>query len=246
MSLVAKESVADRVRKFKESLAQRKRTPKENIEPTQDDLTSISACSSIDDIFTVLRSRATKVLPDAGSSLDSIRFHEVSLVLQDLRAGQSETCVEHKREICKEPPEDPMVVISRIKQRLKNPNDSKLSVVHSENVITQTLAPRNRVASNPLVAIHPRQYVDCPAQADDSEPNSRQFCDSTVQSDVSHSDMSVCCYPVVAVTPCLVDSTSCPEESSAIPSLPLSANWRLFIEKEILRTRESILNRINT
>lgn len=268
-----KESVADRVRKFKENNLRKK--PNENsirindstshfetksnvmadpvIRKPGDDNLDMSSCSSIDDIFAVLRARATQSVDEGRVSYD------LSEILEEIRSSTSEVSLSR---VCAEPldygtPEsvrnllkrindgiaapteedEPAAIIARIKDRLRG-TDSKIpriySIVQDSSVcIAEQVRPLKTVYSPTLeISGKPgKMLVECGSQlAPEPKSNLSMVTVSVLQNSGTESTDS--------------STMSSPMTHTFIPSLPLDPDWRSFVEAEILKTREAIYSRI--
>lgn len=272
MSLMLKESVADRVRKFKEN--NHRKQPNENsirindsisnlvmksnvmadpvLRKPGDDNLDMSSCSSIEDIFAVLRARATE-------SVDEIRTsYDLSDILQEIRSSTSEVSVtrartepcdfgtpENIRELLKRinadiapvpEDDDPAAVIARIKERLRG-SDSKIPRICS---IVQDSSVCITGPGRPLKTVY-APTLQIPGQGD------KTLVDRASQRAPEKSYLSM--VTVSVLQNCGAESTdestvSNPVDHAYIPSLPLDPDWGALVEAEIWKTREAIYSRI--
>lgn len=241
-----KESVADRVRRFKENSprlnVQYQRDVLEHRLSTDGNITPLSSCNSVDDILAVLRARATETLHhhQASTSID------LSEILHEIRTSCSETSqseepsLNHERLKVKkllhrlslgsssagQEEEDPLAVIARIKERLRPEplvKATTCSTVVNDSVLIQDLDSRQLSAfSNVLAAIVPTQI--------------HKECVGLQTTGIG--DLSTVSSPI--------HTCSWPEPTGGwIRSLPLDPNWQTYIETEVYKTRESIYRRIS-
>lgn len=269
-----KESVADRVRKFKENNLRKK--PNENslrindstshfetkskviadpvIRKPGDDNLDVSSCSSIDDIFAVLRARATQSVDEGRVSYD------LSEILEEIRSSTSEVSLsrvyaepfdygtpESVRNLLKRindgiaaaPTEEdePAAVIARIKDRLRGTytkipriysivQDSSVCIAEQVRPLKTVYSPTLEISGKPG-----KMLVECGSQlAPEPKSNLSMVTVSVLQNSGTES----------------IDGStmSSPMTHTFMPSLPLDSDWRSFVEAEILRTREAIYSRI--
>ena len=248
LSLV-KESVADRVRRFKENSPRRRLPdppPEENFE-----LTPLSSCESVDDILAVLRARATESLQQTSTDLSEI--------LQDIRTSNSEIsrisepCVTERQKVKAllkrlslesedlKPPvveDDPAAVLMRIKERLKmdssDKTDKKACVV-SEQVFQ---SPSELTCWKNLVEIPRFVGVDSELQTDNWDDKQKRELSmvSVLVDDKTWSGGNIIHMPETSV--------SREKPKGVIKSLATDRDWRRYIQAEIENMRAAIYDRI--
>jgi hypothetical protein len=242
-----KESVADRVRRFKENsprfLAQNRKIQElpqseENLE-----LTPLSSCGSVEDILAVLRARATDTIQQQTST-------DLSEILHDIRTSCSEVSrisdvhvderakvkallkrlsfdsASQSASIGKE--DDPSAVLARIKERLKIESKDKKTFCVSDPIVLSPEPLYNELSSMQAMVQIPR------TGGIDSELQTERFTQRNCS--------------VVSV---LVDEKAWINEASVaqakpslIKSLPVDRDWRRYVLSEVERTRASIYERI--
>ncbi len=239
-----KESVSERVRRFKEN------SPRLRIFPAKEALTEsleispLSSCNSVDDILAVLRAKATETLQIQRQSIST----DLSGILHEIRTSCSETSrseepiLDERRRVkdllkrislgtSKEEEDDPLAVIARIKQRL---GSSDSTVRKSCSMIQDSIILNSPVAK---LCASTSEIANIPQRPDPT----RQCIALQTVSTPKPSDLSVVSVPVEK---CVWPETAEQNEERYIKSLPLDPNWRRHIESEIRKTRESIYLRI--
>lgn len=241
LSLV-KESVADRVRRFKEN-SPRRRLPDPPPSEENFELTPLSSCESVDDILAVLRARATESVQQTSTDLSEI--------LQDIRTSNSEIsrisepCVNERQKVKAllkrlsleseelKPPvveDDPAAVLMRIKERLKM--DSSDKTEKKACVVSELTCWKD------IVEIPRFSGVDSELQTDKWDDKQKRPLSmvSVLVDDKTWSHGNII---QESQNPVVREKPKC-----VIKSLATDRHWRRYIQAEIENMRAAIYDRI--
>ena len=269
-----KESVADRVRRFKENSprlnVQTRRLPEENFE-----LTPLSSCGSVDDILAVLRARATESVQQTSTDLSEI-LHDIRTSSSEI-SRLSEPCVDERQKVkallkrlslesenLKPPDDDPAAVLARIKERLKmescergekgciisDPQQEKaICVVSYRQQETKSCVVSDPVILSPSSTTKPewtssKTIVQIPRSVGIDEEIQTELASGRKEEKLSL--VSVLVDDQTWIGEGIITKSKKPalQEQSRIKSLATDRDWRRYIQTEVERTRAAIYDRI--